>query len=245
MFAVDSHEPLNIEALLRPAIPDLIRSNLNSIGYADYLWTGYGTLIEQVERKTVGEVLSGFEHVEAQLLSQVNGSARPRLANQILLVEGVVAPSAKEPNQTVTYQLASNGSSYRVLHSYKMPYTRYVSWLVSLERAGILVWHTHDWIGTAHALIQLYKAAQRADQTSTALRRHLKDKPVWTPDPGVQTLMGIQGAKLGPVLAEALIAHYKTPWAVLSASPQDIAQNVKGVGLQRAQQIIRAIGRVV
>ena len=233
---VDAFEPLEIEALLKQSLPDTIRTPLNQHGFADYLWYTYDEYTEQAERKQVTEILSNMDKVEYQLGNELDNI--PNLFNMILIIEGVAEPV---PDGVQTFVLAPNGQYFRRGRKYKVPYARYEGWIMAQERAGILVWRTSSWLTTVEALVRFQKSAESS--VHTALQRHLKIKRTFKRDPYVETLMGIAGAELGPELAQELITVFNTPWDIYRQPPEVIAEYVPGVGLTRAKNILRAIGR--
>ena len=229
---IDEWEPQEIEALVLQSSPDSLRTALNRSGFADYLWNTADGGHEHLERKQVGEILSGMEHVEYQLMAEFE-----KCRNLYLLVEGVVEP---ERDGVATFAASHNSRYYRPGRKYKLPYERYAGWLIGLYRAGVTVLHTSSWVGTAKLLILLEKSAQRPEHTT--LQRHLK-VPVFHRDPYVETLMGLAGGGIGPELGERLIALFHTPWDVYRQMPETLADNIPGIGIITARKILRAVGR--
>ena len=229
---VDSFEPVNIEAALRQSLPEVIRTELNRSGMADYVWNTFDSQQEQAERKQVPEILSNLEHVEYQLGQELQGNA-----HTILLIEGIAEP-CKDGIQT--YMLTDNQQYFRRGRIFTIPYARYEGWLVSLEQVGLLVWKTSSWYGTVQALVRFEKSAQVPDHS--ILNRHLKLKPDWHPNKQVQTLMGIADGGIGPVLAEALIEAFGDVWTVLNQTTDGLAISVPALGKARASKLLKAVG---
>lgn len=236
---IDVHEPVSIEGVASKVIP-VVRLGLNQQGFADYLWNNSKGGFEQAERKRVDEILSNMEAVEQQLGKEVADCPQLNLLdNMLLMIEGVAEPVV---GGVQTYVMATDGKFFRQSRLYKINYARYEGWVLGIERAGILVWRTSSWLGTAEALLRLYKSAQDGLE-STALRRHVKSRPVFHPNPHVQTLMGISRARIGVELAERLIEAFGTAWNVLSQDEGTLASTVKGIGKERARTILRAVGK--
>jgi ERCC4-type nuclease len=109
------------------------------------------------------------------------------------------------------------------------------------------VWRTPNTQATAATIIELVKSANKSQLS--ALARHLKISQPFNINKHVMTLMGVEFPKgqagIGVILAEALIAHYGTAWNVFNSSPQNIADNIQGMGLVKARQLLSAIGRKV
>tara|TARA_Y100000310_G_scaffold344943_1_gene460659 strand:- start:2558 stop:3097 length:540 start_codon:yes stop_codon:yes gene_type:complete len=179
-----------------------------------------------------------MEHVEYQVAGEI--AAVPKLFNMILIVEGLAEPM---PDGVQTYVLSKNGLFYRKGRLYKVPYSRYEGWLMAMNRAGVIIWRTPSWVGTAEALIRWQKSAESA--VHTALNRHLKVRPQFNRNSQVESLMGLKGANLGPIQAEALVKLYGTMWDVLRQTPESLADSVPGIGLPLAQKILRAAGKKV
>ena len=237
---IDEYEPRQIAALIGQSSPGTVATALNQNGFADYVWNMADGTLEQFERKQVGELLGKFEETEEQLGKNIaNMQAMSPDGRMGLLVEGIAEPTIKGIN---TFEATPNGRYFRAKRSYNIPYNRYVQFLVALERQGVLVWQTPSWVGTANALVFLEKSAKQF--THTTLQRHLKIV-AFHPDPNVKTLMGIAGAGLGPVLAEALLDVFDTPWEIMRTSPEFIAENVPGISLAKAKTIQRKFGKVV
>lgn len=236
LFKVDEFEPLQIEAIIKQAIPDTVRAPLNRYQIADYAWKEViNGELEQQERKQVSEIMADMESVEYQLLRYLQTSS-----NLTLIVEGILEPEATGCR---VFQLTPNGRYFRGGYRYKTPYKKYEAWLIGLERQGVNVWRTASWVGTAHALVLWYQSAQREEHTT--LNRHIKPKPDFHPDPHVMTLMNISRANLGPELAERLIKVFETPWKVMQQPPEIISEYIDGIGIGKAKQILQAFGREV
>ncbi len=235
---IDIFEPLEIEAMIKQALPDSERLSLNAAGFADYLWYTVDGFAEQAERKQCTEILSGMEHVEYQLGKHLDDV--PNLFNMILLIEGVAVPVQ---DGTQTYLLHKNGQYFRKSRHFKIPFARYEGWIMAQQRAGILVWRTSSWLHTAEALIRFQKSAE--SKVHTALNRHLKENRTFHRNPYVEKLMGLKGAELGPEKAEALIDIFGTPWDVYRQPAAVIAEYTPGVGLSTAEAILTAVGRGV
>lgn len=248
---IDEFEPQDIEAVITQSLPGSMRSPLNRNRFADYLWYDYASKPEQAERKHADEILAKIGDTEYQLGSEVAeylGIVKPDDAVFVLIVEDPVEPI---PTGLQTFTLAKNGRYFRPQRKYTgqsgSMYARFEGWLVALERFGIIVWRTSSWIGTAHALIRWAKSAEH--EKTSILQRHMKLKPAFHPNPHVQTLMGIRMPKgkkgFGPELAEAAVDTFGSAWGVLSASPEVLAENLDGMGVAWARDILQAVGRKV
>jgi hypothetical protein len=228
---VDEFEPREIEALLMQGA-DVTRNNLNRMGFADYLWFDWNHEPEQMERKQVTEILSDMPGVEMQLRRELDNVRRT-----ILIIEGIVLPGVKGCH---TFMLSSNGRVMRPGHVYNFPYARYEAWKWGMENAGVTVWHTGNWEGTANAIAMRSKQVQSEEHST--LGRHLKPLPLFKVNPQVMFLMGI--ADVGPEKAEALITSFGNAWDALRA-PVDMIAELPGWGKSSARAMFKAIGRDV
>jgi ERCC4-type nuclease len=246
---VDNHEPLDIEQLIQQSV-DAIRGPLNDAGYADYLWTMWNGVTEQVERKQVGEILGNMNRVEEQLRSE--HQAHPD-AVLWLLVEGILEPgfvNGKEGVWSMQKKLSRSNKQGRSpeehlvpVHFYRTRILKYEGWLTSLERVGLRVRRTNDYINTAMVLVQMEKSAQRPH---SVLQRHNKLQIKFHPDPQVMTLLGAYKSNIGPSLAERLVGKagtFPTVRELMNASPELIAELVPGMGVVSAQKMLDSFGR--
>ncbi len=251
ILKVDEFEPDNIEDLLKQSV-STVRGNLNRNGWADYSWLMYNQQTEQAERKQVNEILSDIPGVEEQIRKELQ--AKPE-AVLWLIVEGICQPIQLDNGRegTVVYgkRVCNAYRSYGKRepedhyvpgHISKQPYERFQSFLTGLERVGVRVRHTIDYVTTAKVLIQMAKSAQSPPST---LQRHNKPQISFHPEPQVMNLLGVYKSGISTVLAERLIDYYGSMWNVAQMNPEDIAQDVEGMGVGNATTLLKAIGRSV
>ena len=256
IFKSDEFEPDEIVDLVEQSLTVVRDAPLNRNGWADYMWPMYTGLIEQVERKQVGEILSDLPGVEEQIRKELQ--AKPE-ATLWLLVEGICQPTLYEDNRGImregTMMFKSRMcNAYRSYgkrepeehfvpnHMSKTPYERFQSFLTGLERMGVRVRHTTDYITTAKVLIQMAKSAQ---SPPTTLQRHNKPQISFHPNPQVMNLLGVYKSGVGVEMAERLINAYGSMWDMAQMNPEDIAEHVPGMGVVSATKLLKAIGRQV
>lgn len=238
---VDQFEPNNIVQLLRQSLPVVTYPHpLNAQGYADYMWKMWDGMLEQAERKQVGEIISDMNGVEDQIRQQLQRN--PDIAHW-LIVEGIVEPAIRgiwtlkpkpykgQSPEMVKYEPDRNNKA--------VPFERYEGWLTGVERMGVRVRRTNDYSGTALVLAEMYKSGQTA---STTFNRHLKPLIPFHPNPQVMTLMGAYKADIGPRLGEALIKEFDTVANIISLNPETIAELIPRMGEERARKLLRAFG---
>lgn len=244
---IDEHEPDNIEQLIQQSSA-CIRTALNRHGYADYMWTMWDGGLEQVERKQVSEILSDMNGVEEQLKRQLQ--SHPDIILW-LLVEGILEPGIKTSkglkagiwqmeNEDISMKSTSSSIRMRSTWFYQTPYEKYEGWLVALERVGVRILRTNNWMSTARMLALMEKSAQHEH---TILQRHLKPKIPKVNDPQVMTLLGAYKSGVDVKLAEVCIEKFRTVHALINCSPEYIAEMVPGMGIKKAQQLLTSFGR--
>lgn len=238
-------EPQQIELLIAQSIPTN-KIGLNTKGFADYLWFCVDGHRIQVERKQVDEVLSGMDKVEEQLRRELQNEVE----ETILLIEGICEPIAGLKMATQSWHKAKGKRNIMVPgHKYNVSYSGLQAWKNQLDKAGITIVETFDYVATAMTLVALYNNSQKEEHTT--LRRYIKDRIYPRPyNPHILTLMGIKGVNLGEARATALIERYGTVWYTLSQDAEDIAETmvgeedkVKKLGLVTARKLLQAIGR--
>lgn len=238
LILVDEHEQDELVPLLKQwSDANVIQTGLNTAGLADIVWHDKDSKMEQIERKKWNQLVSdGIEKCEYQLNKHLATGAKT-----IFVVEGLAIPYAKGILIYEERNSKAGNHVWTISGSHQTNYQMFENWFVSLERQGVLVWKTPNVDVTVAAIVELVKTANK--QSLNTLNRHLKLKSPFKANPYVMTLTGIDKGGIGVTLAEALINHYKNPWAVFNASPQDIANNIPGMGVVKARQLLQALGR--
>lgn len=240
---VDEYEPLEITNGLTQVFPDTLKLPLNRNGWADYKWEDWRRLPSQAERKQVGEILSGMEHVEEQLRGEIQAHPEAKLT---LIVEGVAEP---KPGGVQTYTISKNGQVFRQGRSYNIRFERYEGFLTALDREGIRVWRTSSWQGTVEALVRFQK--QALEPNTSLFERHLR-VPTFQPNPYVQLLMNLRyydeqgksrSAGVGEKTALELIRVWRTPWELFRQEADTVVEYTNGVGEVTVDKIFKSIGR--
>jgi len=239
---IDIHEPIEIEMLVAQSTP-VSRLGLNQRDCADYLWYAIDGHTIQVERKQIGEILSGMDSVEEQLRREI-----VRADETLLIYEGTFEPLAKQACQS--WRRARDKQIMIPGRSYNTSYAGVQAWLSQLDKAGITVVHTFDYASTAITLVALYNNSQKTEHTT--LKRYIKEKIYPMPqNPHVASLMGIKGAGVGEEKAKALIERFGTFWYTLNQDVESLAETLVGeekpkrFGVPSAKRLLKAIGRQV
>ena len=233
---IDSFEPPEIVAMLRPAVPEVVVAGLNSMGYADYLWTDVEGNVRQWERKQASELLSDLDGVEAQLNEELK-----TCQELTLVVEGFVVPTA---DGAQTYVLTPDGKFFRQGYRFRKQPQLFLDWLSrkwSLERAcGVQVVETPTLEVTAYEIATAFKQSMKPKHT-TLQRYCIPHIPPFDPDIHVENLARLKDCGVGVERARKLIARYGTFWGAVSAEPPSLA---RVLGPKVAAHFLNTIGRL-
>ncbi len=220
---IDIHEPRAIVNLCRQSI-EVMQSSLNP-NLADYSWMCADGHTAQTERKQWSEVLGGLSNVEDQLRRELKYAEE-----LVLLIEGPL-------------EILKDGNLQYKQTRYKISYSLIASWLWSLDKSGITIVQTPNYVGTAQYLVAAYKQSQKPEHT--VLERYIRVKKVTTErDPLVLTLMGVQNVNLGEKRAKALAEKFTSIYQIANAEVEELIV-VPGIGDVVAKQLLRALGREV
>ena len=239
---MDNQEPVEIEALMAQSAQVIKpQPGLNSQGFADYLWFACDGHRIQVERKQIYEVLGGMDNVEEQLRRELSNEVE----ETILLIEGICEPVMGLKMATQTWHKAKEKNIMVPGRIYNTSYSGYQAWKNQLDKAGITVVETFDYIATAITLVAIYQNAQKLEHKT--LKRYIKDKiHIETYNPHVLTLMGISGGGIGEEIGKALIDRYGTAHYTLMQDVEGLAETLIGekrFGINRARKLLRSFGR--
>jgi ERCC4-type nuclease len=201
---------------------------LNQNSIADYFWSATDNHTIQIERKQTSELLSEFDVIEEQLNRYLDN------ADEIgLILEGILRPhyfgceALKVKGNKLISQVVS-----------KRPYAEIIAWLWQLDKAGITVYRSIDYMDTAQQLVSFYNNSQKPEHTT--LRRYIKHKlPAWQPDPDIAFLTNI----VGEVTATKLVEGVGDRWKVMNAGVEELI-SVPGIGKATAEKLLKAIGRI-
>ncbi len=246
MIIQDIFEPVQVKALMEQSIAVNVIP-LNEQGYADYMWTSYDGHRIQVERKQIDEILSGLNHVEEQLQREII-----KAEETILLYEGTFEPIQGLRPCCQSWRRSKTGNVMVPSRKYDLSYSMVQSWFYQLDKCGITIMHTSDYIGTAIALVSWHNSSQV--QEHTTLRRYIKEHITPEPrNPHIHNLMALKGAEIGQVKAEALIAKYGTFWYCINQPLESLAETIIGqrkdgaimrFGDMAARKLLKSVGRI-
>ena len=230
---IDVHEPPELPNLIGQSVPVQVHS-LNSDGWADYIWET-DDAVNQLERKTWTDMLTSVSSIEEQLRRQLDAHPESKL---MLLVEGIAVPADDMMGGTaiVTRTKAKPNIFYSRRHSYVSLQAMY-AWLYQVSKY-MEVYCTPDIEATAKAIVAFYTSDLKGEHKT--LHRHIKEI-AFHPNPQVTALMGLIHG-LGPIKGESLIGKFGTVWAVINASPEELA-TVHGVGPNESRKWLQRLGR--
>ena len=239
---VDTYEPIEVEHLISQSVP-VARTTLNTNGYADYLFYGFDGHRIQVERKQIDEVLGGIDDVEEQLGREINNGVE----ETILLIEGFCEPIAGLKVATQAWHKHKNIMTPG--RAYNTSYTGFQAWLNQLDKCGITVVRTFDYMATAMTLVALYQNAQKEEHRT--LKRYIKPHITCTSNnPHILNLMSVKGGGIGEERAKALIDRFGTFWYTVNQSVEELANTKVGeegkrLGEKTAERLLKALGRII
>lgn len=196
----------------------------------------------QVERKQIDEILGDIDGVELQLRKEIVNAEET-----LLLYEGTFEPVAGTKSACRSFRKSKNGKLLVPGHKYNISYSGVQAWFSQLDKSGITIIHTMDYVATATTLVALYNNSQKEEHTT--FKRYIKQKVYPKPhNPHVETLMGVAGGGVGEEIALALVEKYGTAYYVLSQELEELAVTMVGkkqFGINRARKLLKSIGRRV
>lgn len=117
------------------------------------------------------------------------------------------------------------------------------AWLLQLDKTGITVFHTINFVDTAASIVAFYENLQKTEHTT--LQRYIKPKiHIKSRNPHVQALINLsQPYKLdiGETKAQAIIDYFGNLSNVLMSDVKTLCE-VEGIGKTIATKLIDAIG---
>lgn len=230
MVYLDVYESDRLERLLAQNLR-VVRMPLNEQGKADIWWMAGDGQTYQWENKSVAEVLGDMDHVEAQLQKQYYNADHC----------GLIIRDAAIPLDGATLHMAHQRTkkdwfiSKRV---FKPAYSRYRSWLVGIDGAGVKVVEVGNLTAVARHIVAEYTWSNSPEHES--LRHYHRTKIVIEKrDPHVLALMGLSlayGLNIGETRATTLIGKFGTLAGVLRASAEEL-MSVNGIGADTASRL--------
>ena len=253
MLYVDVYEPGDMVKLLNQVsgITTQVVPLNHGQHRADYVWHDPNGNIFQIERKHWAEIIGKIDEVEDQLDRTRSQAHRTYLLIEDLLipsqngalgysVEWSARPQRGQPRHWFKTSRRYGEPSGKVPKIRPQPqlYRRVVSWLDSLDKAGVTTLWAPTMGASAVWISQLYKNSFREE--FYAFQRYLKPQiKRREKDDQVKMLMRMFYG-VGQVTAQQLVEAYETVWNVLRADVTDLAEVI---GLSLAKDICLQMGR--
>jgi ERCC4-type nuclease len=118
-----------------------------------------------------------------------------------------------------------------------------MSYLWSLDKLGISVYHTSTLAATVWALKSFVDDSQKTEHT--LLKHYVRTKAIkWQSNPMIETIMGIKdadGTIVGEKGAIELLKQIGSLWDIVHLPPEEIAYSCKGIGIPTAKRLIKAM----
>lgn len=252
MIYIDSNEPDQIVALIKQSAPISIEP-LNQQGMADYYFVGIDGKKHQFNRTQAGELLANIDSFEDELARYYNS------AEEISsIIEGVISPykltairTPKEislrpnapPGSLYAYSVSADGYVYGE-RMYNISNKMYKAWLLGLDKSGITVFNTINYVDTAVSLVAFYGYMQKPEHTT--LNRYYKPRiTIKDRNPHVQALINLSSAyklDIGEVKAKAIIDKFECLANVIMAERGEL-ESVAGIGRKTVDHLFDIIGR--
>ncbi len=153
---------------------------------SDYWFANYEGKRLQFSRKQAGELVGNVDEAERQLASYYANADK-----NYQIVEGIISPDSLKIKKA-TVPLDAHGSSTSTrdlgakLYCYKVEPGGYITkghsfsafndsllyaWTHRLAEAGIVTYHTTNWVGTARLLSAIYRNEQKPPEQHSTLQR--------------------------------------------------------------------------
>ena len=238
---------------------------------SDYWFANYEGKRLQFSRKQAGELVGNVDEAERQLASYYANADK-----NYQIVEGIISPDSLKIKKA-TVPLDAHGSSTSTrdlgakLYCYKVEPGGYITkghsfsafndsllyaWTHRLAEAGIVTYHTTNWVGTARLLSAIYRNEQKPPEQHSTLQRvvrpniHIKTEKDMTEVQMVEyrfmkSLLFLSNAYqlgIGEKKARALADRFVCILDIATASVAELVE-VEGIGRKMAEKILTSLGR--
>lgn len=231
---IDAFERPELDSLLGRWNLTVVRQNMVHLGLADFFWVGHGGVRYTLEHKQGREFVGNMGN---RLDEQLRKHAQHADFCGVV-IEGWITP--KPGGGCEFWRKSKDG---RFFHKYgKSPvgYEAVQAYIWSLTQQGFVVFQYADLMDMALGIASFCHNSQKTEHHT--LDRHIKHKQiVFTPDPYVETLMGIGGdSRIGEITAKKILAETSTPYNFFTSTLQDMQ---KVTGRELFIRVMKAIGR--
>lgn len=235
-IVVDVWEPDSMEQMLK-TLMQVGRQNLVQQGLLDYFWLALDGHSITMERKEIHDLIANLPRLEKQLRTATNK------ADEVgLIVEGVVVPLAG--GEMGLYQVGRNPKYLRQVKISPMQYSSIMGFIWQLRRAAnITTYFTSTIQATAWTLKTFVENSQKPE--SNLLQHYTRTRQIkWQSSPVVETIMGVKDADgyvVGEKKAVELADKIGSLWDIVNLAPEGICYECKGIGLETARRLIKAV----
>lgn len=260
MLLIDSNEPDNIVKLLQQTCPVTV-ADLNIANMSDYFFGNYEGKRLQFSRKQAGELVGGIDIAEKQLAEYYNNAdenyqiVEGFISPDRLKIKGAAVPIDGHGTSISTRDLGARIYCYKIEpggyiekgHSFTVVNDSLLyAWIHRLAKAGIITYHTDNWIGTARLLSAIYRNEQKPPENHSTLQRVVRPRiHIREADPFLKSLLFLSNAYqlgIGEKKGKALAYRFCNILDIATASVAEIA-GVEGVGRKQAEKILSSLGR--
>lgn len=127
---------------------------------------------------------------------------------------------------------------------YNISNKMFKAWLLQLDKSGITVFNSINYVDTAVSLVAFYQNLQKTEHTT--LQRYYKPRiTIKGRNPHVQALINLSSAyklDIGEVKATALIDKYLCLANLFFAERADV-ETVEGIGKKTVDHLFNIVGR--
>ena len=160
-----------------------------------------------------------------------------------VVVRGIPVPLAG--GEIALFDEGRNDKYLRRIHISGTKYAEVVAFLWRLDKEGVSVYQTTTTLAFVLFLKTVVENSLKPEFTT--LKRYIRGRTLallWTPNPVVESFMGIKdgnGYVLGEKKAKEVAKQFGSLWNAANATPTDIAGKCYGVGLATAKRFLEAI----
>ena len=181
------------------------KTNLVQSGVGDVFWSAQNQRYS-LEHKTIHGVFS-------EMHGRLDQQLRKHQANADivgLVIDGIATPIPGSRKSQV-WHMNRTGQVFVKGRVINRPWEELQSYLFALNDLGILTYTAPTEAALALGVMSMVYNSHKTEHST--LQTHIKSrKPLWEPDPYVETLMGLSNARIGEKTAQGLLRSFGTPY---------------------------------
>jgi hypothetical protein len=231
---LDIHEAPELEQGLRRNFIDVARLNLVPLGVADIYWLGLEAKKFTLEHKTAQQFI---QEMGQRLDDQLRKHSQ-HADDVAVVIDGIFTP--RKEGGCDLWRLAKHGKTFYKVGHVEKSYEAVWAFIWSLDKMGFSVYPFPDIDSLCLGVASFIANSLKKEHFS--LRRYVKTRPVmWTPNPYVESLMGLGGdTRIGEATARKILDKVGTPFNYFTATYED---GIEAAGEKVFLDSMRAIGR--